>query len=116
MLFDTGRNLEIDAVVPQRFDDRSVEACDELLARRLRLVQFAANLLVLLRKTVLHAEVFQFGFDGEKPQSVRQRREEVDRLAGDLDLLVQGHSAQRAHVVQPVGDLDEDYPHVVRRA
>ena len=111
---DTGRNLEIDAVVPQRFDDRSVEACDELLARRLRLVQFAADLLVLLRKTVLHAEVFQFGFDGEKPQSVRQRREEVDRLAGDLDLLVQGHGAQRAHVVQPVGDLDEDYPHVVR--
>ena len=31
--------------MPQRFDDRSVEACDELLARRLRLVQFAADLL-----------------------------------------------------------------------
>ena len=61
---------------------------DVLLACGRGLVYLACDLLVLLRKAVLHAEILQFGLDGIESETVCQRREEVDRLAGDLDLLV----------------------------
>ena len=97
-----------------RRDDRGVELVDELPARGFALLEFFGDLLVLLREAVLHAEVLQLALDRVEPQPVGQRCEEVDRLARDLDLLVHGHGAQRAHVVQAVGDLDENDAHVVR--
>ena len=108
------RDFVVDVVAVEPRDDRGVELADELLARRLGFIEFLCDLGVLLREPVLHAEVFQFAFDRIKPQPVGQRCEEVDRFARDLDLFVHRHRPQRAHVVQAVGDFDEDDPHVVR--
>ena len=43
---------------------------------------------------------------------MRQRGEDVERLLGLLDLLLLGERVERAHVVEPVGQLDQDHPDV----
>ncbi len=48
------------------------------------------------------------------PHASGQRRIDVHRLARLLKLLVGPHGADGAHVVQPVGQLDEDDPQVLR--
>ena len=111
---DTSRDLVFYAIAVERRRYRGAELADVLLACGRGLVYLACDLLVLLRKAVLHAEILQFGLDGIESETVCQRREEVDCLAGDLDLLVLGHGAQRTHVVQTVGDLDKYDAHVVR--
>ena len=50
---------------------------------------------------VLHAE------------AVRQRRVDVDRLAGDALLLARGERREGRHVVEPVGQLDDQDAHVL---
>ena len=45
---------------------------------------------------------------------MRERGEEVERLGGDLDLLGRRERAERAHVVEAVGELDEDHAEVAR--
>ena len=60
------------------------------------------ELLQLVHETV-HADAF------------RQRRVDVHRLAGDAAALVLGlDEVQRPHVVQPVGELDQQHANVVR--
>jgi len=46
-------------------------------------------------------------------QSVRDRRVDVQRLARDLELAIRREMLKRTHVVQPVGELDEDDTNVV---
>ena len=46
-------------------------------------------------------------------EAVRQRRVDVERLLGRAALLPLGHDGQGAHVVQPVGQLDQQHPPVV---
>ena len=43
---------------------------------------------------------------------MRERRVDLEGLLGLLDLLLLGHRAERAHVVQAVGELDQDDPDV----
>ena len=44
---------------------------------------------------------------------MRQRREDVERLLGLLDLLLLRKRLERAHVVEAIGQLDQDHPDVV---
>ena len=44
---------------------------------------------------------------------MRERREDVERLLRLLDLLLLGQRVERAHVVEAVGQLDQDHPDVV---
>jgi hypothetical protein len=46
------------------------------------------------------------------PQPVRQRRVDLERLARLRHLLLLGQRAERAHVVQAIGQLDQDHPDV----
>jgi hypothetical protein len=48
------------------------------------------------------------------PRAVRERRVDVARLGGDPLALLVLEELDRAHVVQPVGELDEDDPQVLR--
>ena len=45
-------------------------------------------------------------------EAVGQRGVDVERLLGDALLLLGRHRRDRAHVVQPVGELDEQHPQV----
>ena len=67
-----------------------------------------------LRLERLEREVLELPLDLPDPEALRQRRVDLQGLAGDAPLLLRGQSVQRAHVVQPVGELDEDDPDVLR--
>ncbi len=58
-------------------------------------------------------EVLQLPADRFDPQPVSQRRVDLQRLLGLLELLLLAQVAEGAHVVQPVGQLDQDHPDVL---
>ena len=70
------------------------------------------DLLVLARVQRREREVLELPLDRVDAQPVRDRRVDLERLARLLDLLLLGHRVDRAHVVQAVGELDQDDPHV----
>ena len=59
-------------------------------------------------------EVFEFLAHPLHPHPSREGREDVHRLTCLLDLLFQAHRLDRAHVVQPVGELHQDHAQVFR--
>ena len=85
---------------------------DVVLALVALLADQALDLLVLARVERREGEVLQLPLDGVDAEPVRERRVDVEGLLGLLDLLLLRHRAERAHVVQPVGELDEDDPDV----
>jgi hypothetical protein len=62
----------------------------------------------------MEAQVLELVVERVQPQAIGDRRVDVERLAGDALLLLRRHGIERAHVVQPVGELDEDDAHVAR--
>ena len=98
---------------PSSSDESSPPAlCDVGLALLALLVDQALDLLVLARVQRGEGEVLQLPLDGVDAEPVRDRRVDVQGLLGLVDLLLLRHRADRAHVVQPVGELDEDDPDV----
>ncbi len=59
-------------------------------------------------------EVLELLLDLLHAQAVGQRGVDVQRLLGDALLLGERHRGDRAHVVQPVGQLDDEHPQVAR--
>ena len=57
-------------------------------------------------------EVLELPLDRVDAEPVRDRRVDLEGLLGLLDLLLLGYRADRAHVVQAVGELDQDDPDV----
>ena len=62
---------------------------------------------------VLKRQVFEFAANLAHAQAVRDGRVDFLGLARDLDLPLGREVLQRAHVVQPVGQLDHDHADVV---
>ena len=60
------------------------------------------------------AEVLQLGLDQVHAQPLRDRRVDLQRLAGDALARLRRLRAERAHVVQAVGELDQDHAQVAR--
>jgi hypothetical protein len=58
-------------------------------------------------------QVLELPLDRVDAQTVGQRREDLERLLGLLVLLLLGHRADRAHVVEAIGELDQDDPDVL---
>ena len=85
---------------------------DVALALFALLVDQALDLLVLARVQGGEREVLELPLDRVDTEAVRERRVDLEGLLGLLDLLLLGHRAERAHVVQAVGELDQDDPDV----
>ena len=58
-------------------------------------------------------QVLELPLDRVDAEPVRQRREDLERLLGLLLLLLLRHRLDRAHVVQAIGELDQDDPDVL---
>ncbi len=71
------------------------------------------QLLVSLGFKIAEGNVLQLPSDQTHSQAMRNRRINIKRLAGDALLLFRGKETERAHVVQPVGQLHHDDAHVV---
>ena len=61
----------------------------------------------------LEGEVLELPLHLPDPEPLGERRVDLHRLAGDALLLLRRQAVQRAHVVEPVGELDEDDPDVL---
>ena len=77
------------------------------------LLDLLRQLLVDLRVDVAEGEVLELVLDLGHPEPAGDRRVDVERLARDAPLALLGQVLQRAHVVQPVGELHQDHPDVV---
>ncbi len=71
------------------------------------------DLVVLARVQRLEGEVLELPLDGMDAEAVRERRVHLERLLRLLDLLLPPEVLDRAEVVQAVGELHEDDPHVL---
>mmetsp|Transcript_46394 Transcript_46394/g.98941 ORF Transcript_46394/g.98941 Transcript_46394/m.98941 type:complete len:238 (+) Transcript_46394:766-1479(+) len=67
-----------------------------------------AQLIMLLREQVLEREVRELRLVLPHAQAVREGRKDLQRLTRDGDALLDRHVLQCAHVVQPIGELDDD--------
>ncbi len=70
------------------------------------------DLRVLARVQGGEGEVLELPLDRVDPQPVGQRRVDLQRLARLRQLLLLRQRAERAHVVETVGQLDQDHPDV----
>lgn len=69
---------------------------------------------VAMRIEVREAHVLQLAIRIVQTEPVRDRRIDVERFARDAATLFHRHRAERAHIVQAVGELHEDHAHVAR--
>ena len=73
-----------------------------------RLRDHVDDLGVHLRLDRRERQVLELPLDGVHAQAVRERGEDVQRLGGDPDPLVGPQVAEGAHVVEAVGQLDDE--------
>ncbi len=85
---------------------------DVLLAILTMLCDQCLDLVVFARMQRLEGEVLEFPLDPMDTEAVCDRRVDIERLTRLVDLLLLRHRLDRAHVVQPVGELDQDDPDV----
>ena len=88
-------------------------AGQELVAGRRPLGDQPDDLVVDLGVQGREREILELPLDGVHAEAVRQRRVDLQRLPRDPLLLVLTQVAQRAHVVQAVGELDDEDPDVL---
>ncbi len=87
---------------------------DEGLAVGPALVDHLLDLAVAARVQGRERQVLELPLDRVDAEPVRERRVDLERLLGLLDLLRLGHVGQRAHVVEAVGELDDEHADVAR--
>ena len=97
----------------QPFADRSREDLIVLQLAGFNLLQLVVNLFPSLGVLVFETQVLQLRLDREKTQTVRQRRVDILRFAGNLILLVLALRTQGAHVMKPIGNLNQYHADII---
>ena len=87
---------------------------DLLLAVGAAVGDHRLDLGVLARVEDLEREILELPLDGVDTEPVGERRVDLERLLRLLHLLLLAEVLDRAHVVEPVGELDQDHAHVLR--
>ena len=87
---------------------------DQLAVPVGQVLQALADGGVRLGVQVAEGQVLELVADLLDAHAAGERCVDVQRLLGDAGALLRRHEAQRAHVVQPVGELDEKHPKVCR--
>ena len=72
----------------------------------------ANDLFVLLGMQNRERQVFEFPLDAGHTQPMRKGRNDFQCFASFAGLLLGRQEAHRAHIVQPVGDFDDQHPRV----
>ena len=112
-MLDAAIDGAVDAHALQPLGDLHLDALHEAVVGILVLGQVVHDLVVALGIEVLEGQVLQLPLELLHAEAVRQGRVDLHGLGGLGDLLGAGLVLQGAHVVQPVGDLDEDDPDVL---
>ena len=101
-------HARVEFLVAQALLDRGLEPLHHLAAIAARLAHRVLDHAVAHRVERGEAEVLELEADGVHAQAIGDRHVDVERLARDAAALGRGHHRQRAHVVQAVGELDQD--------
>ena len=107
-------DLRLDLGVLEVLLDLGDHLAEELPARRRPLGDQPDDLVVDLGVQGREREVLELPLDGVHAEPVGQRGVDVEGLAGGPLLRLALDVAQRAHVVEPVGELDDQHPDVAR--
>ena len=97
----------------ERARDRASELLDSILRRPALAVDALPERFVDFRFQVLEREVLQLVLDLAHAEAMGDRGVYVQRLLGDPAPPVLRQVAQGSHVVQAIGQFDQDDPHVV---
>ena len=93
--------------------DRRYKLLKSRVTLFLRGLQLALDNSILIGMLELETQILELGFDGIETQSVGEWRIDVERLASNLVLLVDSLTAEGAHVVEAVCNLNEDDANVI---
>ena len=107
-------DLGLDLRVAQVGLDAGDHLGEELVARGRALGDEPHDLVVHLGVQGREGEVLQLPLERVHAEPVGQRGVDVEGLAGLALLRLGLEVAQRAHVVEPVGELDDEHPDVAR--
>ena len=103
-----------DLGVRQRFGELRLDLAQQLALVAFGAPQRALEHFVAIRVEGLEAQVFELELDRVDAEPIRDRRVDVERLARDAPLLLDGQRLDRAHVVRSIGELDEDDAQILR--
>ena len=116
-MFGPPEHLRIDARLGERFLGRPQNGPHVLFALLPFLHYLAHQRLVGVGIEILEGQVLQFPFDLSQSKAMRQRRVYFERFRGDVAALFFFFViAERPHVVQTVGELDQDDAQILRHA
>ena len=101
-------DLGVDAIVAQCARDFVDDFFQRLVARGRAVSDHAHDLVVLLGVQNREGEVLQLPLHARHAQAVRERCDDVERLAGLLRLLLRRQEPHGPHVVEAVADLDDE--------
>ena len=109
------RHLGLDAGAPEQQFQAGRDLGDPVAAAGLELLQPLADRFVRFRLELFEGERLHLLHELVHPDPLGERRVDVHRLLRDAPpLLGLGDMMERAHVVQPVGELDQQHTDVVR--
>ena len=104
---------KLEAFLGQRLFDGRSKRVDEPRPDRFGLAQFLLDLSVFLGLPVAQAQILELTLDRVQAQPVRKRRVHEVGLPRNLELLLPLHAIEGPHVVQTVGNLNEDHADVI---
>ena len=107
-------NLRLDVVFLEPPFDRLHHFAERLAAVAARRLDRLAEHPVAVGVEVLEGKVLEFLVDAVEPEPVGDRRVDIQRFARDALAPAVVDRIQRAHVVKPVGELDQDHAYVAR--
>jgi hypothetical protein len=105
---DDGDALLVEVARDARFD-----LFEERVGGRAAALDGGLELLVIVRLLIFESQVFEFSADLTHAEAVGDGRVHVERLLRDALALFGREVLQRPHVVQPVGEFDDDDADVV---
>ena len=107
-------DIGFDLGLGQRLAQHDHGALDVRLALAPTGLELVRQVAVVVRLEHLEAQVLELPLDLPDAQPLRERGVDLGRLAGDALLLLPRQGCDRAHVVQPVDQLDEHDADVLR--
>src|SRR6185437_5328669 len=88
--------------------ERLAHPLDEIVALGTLLRNETREVAIRIRLEMLEREILELPADLRHSETVRQWRVQVARLLSDAPALLFGKRLERAHVVQAIGELDDD--------
>ena len=113
MLF-AALDVGVDAGRRQRLADGVEDLADHLAAVAACAFDGLGQHAVTQRMGMAEGQFLQLAVERIQAQAVGDRRIDIERFARDAAPLLGPHGVQRPHVVQAVGQLDQDHAHVAR--